>query len=156
MTLYEINEQMQNCIIVNEETGECIVDERKLAELEVERETKIENIALYIKNLTAEQPVIQAEINRLQAMKKANEKKVESLREYLKQQLNGQKFRTVKTSVSFRSVPVVTLTDTKKIPDQFKRYTEPTVDKIAIKKAIADGEKVEGASLTYSTSIIIK
>ena len=61
MTLYDINEEISNCIMVDEETGECIVDEARLAELQLERDAKVENIAMYIKNLAAEQPAIQAE-----------------------------------------------------------------------------------------------
>lgn len=156
MTLYEIDEQIKSCFTVDEKTGECLIDEKRLQDLQVERDTKIENIALYIKNLKAEEPAIDAEIKRLQAMKKVNEKKIGSLKEYLKSSLGGQKFKTIKASVSFRSVTAVTLTDAKRIPEQFKRYQEPTVDKAAIKKVLAGGEDVEGASLSYSTSVIVR
>lgn len=156
MTLYDINEEISNCITVDEETGECIVDETRLAELQLERDAKVENIAMYIKNLAAEQPAIQAEVKRLQEMKKANENKIQRLKDYLKEQLHEQKFKSLRASVSFRSVKSVTLTDTAKVPDRFKRYQEPTVDKIALGKALANGEAIDGAVLTYSKSVVIK
>ena len=65
MTLYEIN----NAIIqelegaVDPETGE-IVDEALLAEyeqLQLDRETKVENVGLYIKNLEADAKAIRDE-----------------------------------------------------------------------------------------------
>lgn len=156
MTLYDINEEISNCITVDEETGECIVDETRLAELQLERDAKVENIAMYIKNLAAEQPAIQAEVKRLQEMKKANENKIQRLKDYLKEQLHEQKFKSLRASVSFRSVKSVTLTDAAKVPDRFKRYQEPTVDKVALGKALAGGEAINGAVLTYSKSVIIK
>lgn len=156
MTLYDINEEIRNCIHVDEETGECIVDETRLAELETERDTKVENIAMYIKNIAAEQPAIQAEVKRLQEMKKANENKMQRLKDYLKEQLHEQKFKSLRASVSFRSTKSVTITDAARVPDEFKRYQEPTVDKIALGKALADGQAVDGAVLTYTKSVIIK
>ena len=50
-SLYEIEEQILNCVDL--ETGE-IIDEEALANLSMERDTKVENIALWIKNLLAE------------------------------------------------------------------------------------------------------
>ena len=156
MTLYDINEEISNCITVDEETGECIVDEARLAELQLERDAKVENIAMYIKNLAAEQPAIQAEVKRLQEMKKANENKIQRLKDYLKEQLHEQKFKSLRASVSFRSTKSVTITDAAKVPDEYKRYQDPTVDKIALGKALASGQTIDGAVLTYSKSVVIK
>ena len=51
MNLFEIENEIMNCW--DQETGE-ILDSDRLDQLEMERDTKIENIALYIKNLTAD------------------------------------------------------------------------------------------------------
>ena len=59
MNLYQIDEQIQDILsqeIMDPETGEIFdVDNYELlAQLELSRETKIENTALFIKNLEAE------------------------------------------------------------------------------------------------------
>lgn len=50
MTLYEINQTILS--LIDEETGE-ILDEDQLERLNIAKEEKRENIALYIKNLRA-------------------------------------------------------------------------------------------------------
>ena len=47
-SLYEIDFEIMNCI--DFETGE-VVDVEKLTELQMEREHKIESVALWVKNL---------------------------------------------------------------------------------------------------------
>lgn len=61
MTLYEIEAQILECASeVDEETGE-ILDIEKLEALEIEKEKKQENIALWIKNLRAEKEAVKSE-----------------------------------------------------------------------------------------------
>ena len=50
MNIYEIDSAILAC--VDSETGE-VIDIEKLAELQVERERKIESVACWVKNLTA-------------------------------------------------------------------------------------------------------
>ena len=42
------------------------------------------------------------------------------------------------------------------LDESFLRYKEPEADKTAIKEAIKAGQKVAGATLVPSTSVIIK
>ena len=51
MTLYEIDSAIMDC--VDEETGE-IIDLEKLEALNIERDKKVEGIALAVKNYAAE------------------------------------------------------------------------------------------------------
>ena len=61
MTLYEINAALEAFESeVDEDTGE-ILNYDKLAELNMAKDEKRENIALYIKNLTAEAKAIREE-----------------------------------------------------------------------------------------------
>lgn len=53
MTLYEIDQAILACI--DEESGE-IIDADALAELSMERDKKVEGVALWIKNLRADAP----------------------------------------------------------------------------------------------------
>lgn len=55
MTLYEIDSAIMDC--VDEETGE-IIDLEKLEALNIERDKKVEGIALAVKNYAAEAKAI--------------------------------------------------------------------------------------------------
>ena len=51
MKLYEINEQILDCI--DSETGE-VIDPEKLNNLQIAKDEKLENLALWYKDLLAE------------------------------------------------------------------------------------------------------
>ena len=62
MTLYEIDEEIQELLSeVDPETGELITDYAALDALLMEREAKIENIVLFIKNLSSDVRELKAE-----------------------------------------------------------------------------------------------
>ena len=159
MTIYEINEQILNCI--DPETGE-IIDIDKLNELELERDAKIENVACWIKELKAEAEAIKAEKFALAERQKVAENKAESLKKWLAFALNGEKFKTAKCSVSFRRSESVEVTEEglealMKEHDELLTYKAPEPNKTAIKNAIKnDGLSVEGVRLGCNTSVIIK
>ena len=168
-TLYDIDSKIIEIIergfVVDEETGEVIdsVDEinSKLEELELERAFKIENIALYIKNLEALTTSLKNEENALAERRKAKERRIESLKNYLTNSMvsageNG--IETSKVCISFRkSEPVIA--DMDKLDKQYISETTTVTrkpDKIAIKKAIKAGLAVEGAYIEVKHNIQIK
>ena len=158
MTIYEINEQILNCI--DPETGE-IIDIDKLNELELERDAKIENVACWIKELKAEAEAIKAEKLALAERQKVAENKAESLKKWLAYALQGEKFKTAKCSVSFRKTESVEVTDEglsnlMKEHDELLTYKAPEPNKKAIKDALKDGLSVQGVRLGCNTSVIIK
>lgn len=159
MTIYEINEQILNCIDL--ETGE-IIDIDKLNELELERDAKIENVACWIKELKAEAEAIKAEKLALAERQKVAENKAESLKKWLAYALDGQKFKTPKCAISFRKSEAVEVTEEglenlmKCGKDELLTYKSPEPNKKAIKDALKDGLSVEGVQLVQNTSTIIK
>ena len=158
MTIYEINEQILNCI--DPETGE-IIDIDKLNELELERDAKIENVACWIKELKAEAEAIKTEKQTLAERQKVAENKAESLKKWLAYALQGEKFKTAKCSVSFRKTESVEVTDEglsnlMKEHDELLTYKAPEPNKKAIKDALKDGLSVQGVRLGCNTSVIIK
>jgi hypothetical protein len=58
--------------------------------------------------------------------------------------------------VSFRKTKSVEVADIFALDENYVKYSEPTADKAAIKKAIEAGEIVKGAQLVEGTSISIK
>ena len=159
MTIYEINEEILNCIDL--ETGE-IIDIDRLNDLQLERDAKIENVACWIKELKAEAEAIKAEKLVLAERQKVAENKAESLKKWLAYALQGEKFKTAKCSVSFRKTESVEVTDEglnnlMKEHDELLTYKAPEPNKTAIKNAIKnDGLSVQGVRLECNTSTIIK
>ena len=153
MKLYEIDEAIMSCI--DEETVE-IIDSEKLDKLTMERDKKIENVACWIKDLKAEAEALKAEKQAFEERQKVAENKAESLKKWLAYALNGEKFKTVRASVSFRTTDKVEIADIYKLDENYLRYKEPDADKDAIKKAIKAGQEVAGATLVKNTSVIIK
>ena len=157
MTLYEIDNAIYECV---NEDGE-VIDHEKLEELQMERDKKIEGIAVWIKELTAEANAIKEEKLKLEARQKVAENKVKSLKNYLAYALKGASFRTAKVSVSFRKTESVEVTpdgleNLKAMRDDLLKYKEPEPDKTAIKQALKSGLSVSGVRLVQNTSTIIK
>lgn len=152
-TLYEINQGIMDC--VDMETGE-IIDAEKLASLQIDRKDKIENIALYIKNLRADAAAYKAEKDEFAYRQKVAENKAESLTEYLASILSGKKVKADRFSISYRKSQSVAITDSDSVPDDYKIKQEPKIDKVAIKKAIKDGAEIAGAKLVDKQNIVIK
>lgn len=153
MKLYEIDEAILACI--DTETGE-IIDEARLDELEIEYNTKIENVGLWIKDLNAEAKAIKEEVDSLNGRRKVVENKANSLKEYLRYALDGQKFKTPKLSVSYRKSKSVNIVSQEAIPEEYLKSGEPTVNKTEVKKAIEQGQVVPGAEIVENQSIQIK
>jgi len=153
MNIYDIDMAILECI--DQETGE-IIDEDMLTSLQMERNTKIENVACWVKNLKAEASAIAGEIKALQARKKSAENKVESLTNYLNYALAGKKFSTSKVNISYRKSESVEVDDISKLDKRFLRYAEPTADKTEIQRAIKAEGPIEGARLITNKNMIIK
>ena len=153
MKLYEIDEAIMACI--DAETGE-IIDADKLDKLTMERDAKIENVALWIKDLKAEAEALKAEKMAFAERQKVAENKIESLKKWLAYALDGQDYKSVRASVSFRTSESVEIDDIYAVDENYLRYKEPEADKTAIKNAIKAGQEVAGATLVKNTSVIIK
>lgn len=162
MTLYEIDEGIQELLSeVDPETGELITDYEALDALLMERETKIENIVLFIKNLSSDVRELKAEEAALAERRKKAEKKAERLREYVSHALGGERFQTPRCCVSFRKSTALELGEgftewAKEHADTLLRYKEPEPDKAAIKAALAEGALIPDAKLVQNTTMTIK
>ena len=159
MTIYEIDNEIMSCIDM--ETGE-VIDTEKLNDLQMERDAKIENVALWIKELNAEAEAIKNEKQALAERQRVAENKAESLKNWLAYALNGEKFKTSKCSVSYRNSESVEVTEEglealMRDHEDLLTYKSPEPNKKAIKDAIKnDGLTVTGVQLVQKTSTIIK
>jgi vacuolar-type H+-ATPase subunit I/STV1 len=152
-SLYEINEAILSCIDL--ESGE-IIDEAALEALQMQRDEKLENVGLWIKNLAAESSAMAAEIKALTDRKRAKENKTESLMEYLRSALHGERFDTPRISVSWRKSEVVNIEDGAILPDEYLVPVAPRADKTLLKKALKEGAEICGVELISKQNIQIK
>ena len=151
---------LENGLIFDEETGEVLFDEENLSSLELERNKKLEAVALYIKSLEAEAEAMKAEAKKLADRREAKERKAERLRSYISnsmQALGDTKLETAKVAISFRKSESVDVYDPVLLPAEFtKTKTTVTPDKTAIKAAIKAGQEVAGATLEIKKNLQIK
>lgn len=160
--LYEIDQEILDCIDM--ETGE-ILDLEKLTALQMERERKLEGVALWIKDLNAEATAVKEEADKLTTRKKSLDNKIASLKQWLLYALNGEKLKTARCSVYQTHSQRVTVADeaelmtfirTLKDQEKFMRFPEPELKKDEIKKALKDGLMIPGAALETTESVVIK
>ena len=163
MKLYEINDAIEKLIAdsIDTETGEINLDFDALDELRLERDAKIENMALFVKNKSADAKALDDEIKALTARKKAAQNAAERCMDYLAYVLNGQKFETTKVAVSFRHNKKVELAPdwiewAKANRPDLLRQKEPEADKVAIGKLLKNDEEIYGAWLADTYSMTLK
>ena len=162
MNLYEIDKSIQEAFeaAVDPETGEILDEEmvEKFEGLSIDREAKIENICLFIKNLKADAEALKAEKDAFAKRQKAAERKAESLSNYLKGYLDRKKWKAEdgRAVVSWRKSESVSVTDISQIPLTYLTMADPAPNKTEIKAALKRGEEVPGAELVTNQNMIIK
>lgn len=161
MNLYQIDQAILD--LVDPETGE-IMDWEAFDALQMERETKVENVACWYKNLVAEAAAIRQEELNLQKRRKAVEKLAETREKWLEKALDGQKFETARCSVSFRKTTKVELEDEDAVirwaqmnnRDDVLKYVAPSVKKDELARVLKAEVEVPGAALVTGLSMGVK
>lgn len=158
MSIYEIDDAITS--LVDMETGE-IEDEKRFDELKMERTQKIENIACYFKNLTAEAKAMREEEANLARRRKAVENKAERIKSLLAYALNGDRFESPKVRCSYRKAKSVQVDDgfvawAEEHAGDLLTFREPTPNRTAIKAALEDGREIEHAEIVTNERLQVK
>ena len=169
MTLYDIDAQIaaldgaaEDDMLIDAETGELISVAQALDALRMERETKIENVACWVKNLSAEADAIREEENRLMKRRKAAETKAANLKAWLLAAMTREdgttdKLKTGRVVVSVKRNPPSTVVDDALLPSTYKvAKITYQANKELIKRELLAGGEVPGAHLEYGRSVVIK
>lgn len=160
-SLYQIDQSILDCIDC--ETGE-IVDIERLDNLILERNLKLENVALWIKNLLSDAEAYKIEKNAFDEREKRARNKAESLKKWLSQALSGEKFQTNKVQISFRKSKAVEFANEddfiywaqKNNRDDLLTFKEPSVNKTNIRRELENGNVIEGVEIVERQNISIK
>lgn len=167
LTLYQIDRAIEEALEkalteqLDAETGEILSGSfEELEQLSAARDTKLENIGAYIKNLTAEAAALKSEEEALKRRRQTKEKQIERLKGYVSNSMQnaGQsKFDSPKAVFSFRSSKAVNVLNLEAVPKEFIRTkTEISADKTAIAKLLKAGQAVAGCELLENKSLQIK
>ena len=169
MTLYDIDAQIaaldgaaEDDMLIDEETGELISVSQALDALRMEREAKLENVACWVKNLSAEADAIREEENRLIKRRKAAETKAANLKAWLLAAMTREdgttdKIKTGRVAISVKRNPPSTVVDDDLLPSTYKvAKITYQANKELIKRELLAGGEVPGAHLEYGRSVVIK
>lgn len=165
MSLYEIDSRIRDILDsiydAADEDGEVgEIDLTELKELQAARETKLENIALYVKNLAVEASAIKDEENVLADRRKRLERKCERMKDILINAMKedgNKKISSPRFEAVIRDSKKTEIIDESLIPEEYMNTKiTKTPDKTAIKKAIEAGADVAGAQVVDNTTITIK
>lgn len=162
MNLYEIKAEIYQLLEqVDPDTGELSDDiADKIIQLNSDFETVAENLALYVKNITAEVAAIKNEETELAKRRKVKENNMDRLMDYLADAMissGHKKFETARVKINARTSQAVNIIDFDILPNCFKRTkTTVTPDKIAIANELKTGSRVDGAEFVTNQSVTIK
>lgn len=157
MKLYEIDAEIEQCVLVDEETGEVIgIDMERINQLKMLKDEKIQNLALYYKNLSADAVAYKAEKDNFAKRERVAKNKADSIKKFLNGFLAGEKFKSTRVNITYRKSETVVVDDMNKVDEQYLKYAEPSVDKTAAKKAIKAGILVNGLHIEENQNIQIK
>lgn len=153
-SLYQIEQSILECVDLT--TGE-LIDPERLEALVMEKEQKIEGVALWVKNLQSDALAYKAEKEAFEKREKAALAKVESLKKWLAQILEGQKFSTARCAVSFSKSTRLEVDNPENLPKALMVETVKTVpDANAIKALLKNGMEVPGCRLIENLNTQIK
>ena len=161
-SLYKIDQDLMALLeAIAEQEGEITPEQdEQLAINRYELETKAVDYSMAILQLNAWVEMADKEAKRVTAIKNAYKKTSETLKQRITEALERYDIREVKDAtikVSLRKSVKTIIDDLDQVPKQYKIVrVETTPDKEAIKKAIQEGEIIEGAHLEERNNLQIK
>ena len=164
MKLYEIRNGMIDTLDIFLESEQTEMDRENYNDimdyLKEELKSKSSDLIKYIRNLELENTVTKLEIERLEDLKKGKEKKIKSIKNYIKGillDLDKKKVETELGNLSLRKTTSVEITDITKITKEYLVVKEEVTPS---KKLIGDSLKknilIDGAVLKEDYSVLIK
>lgn len=167
MNLYELTKDMQELeyniemMLENDTEKETVEELENIKNLIADMvQSKSENIIKVIRNWDSDIESIDLEIARLTELKKKRKNKIDSLKEYTLDCLQASQIKKIETALGNITVRKgtgsVSIIDADKIPKEYKKEKVTIdIDKTSIKKALAEGQLIEGAELIIKNSLLL-
>jgi hypothetical protein len=153
MKLFEINEELEN--LIDFSTGE-ITDIEAFENLKMERQDKLQNIALLYKNCKSDFKQLDELVKEYTARRNSCKNTMEWAKATLETELKGEKLTDEKKRfTTYYHSSTSTKTNMEILPDEWKKTTVTPMTK-EIGEALKRGEKIEGAWLEENQSLVIK
>jgi len=161
-SLFVIKNEMQ--LVVNqliENGGELTPElEQALQITENQLKEKATNYGAVIRSMEYDKTIIDAEIKRLQELKKVRTNSIERLKGTLSEAMQQFKIEQVETptiKISFRESKAVEILDESIIDKKYKTQVITTkVDKLKLRKDLKNGDAIKGAKLIINNNLQIK
>lgn len=153
-SIYDINSDIERCVLLDADGNDIGTDWELLSALGIERDSKLEQVAVWAKNIKAEIDAIKAEEDKLYKRRKADEARLDGIKRYLMQNLQGENITSARVKVSYRTTRDCVVIDGDIAEEYCKITIEPS--KTLIKNAIKEGKNVTGAHLEDRVSVTIR
>lgn len=148
MKLYEITEQLRELMAMDDVPAEQLQDTLDLVNEEFEQ--KAEQVAAFIRELSLDSEGYKAEIERLSDRKKAIDNKIESMKDYLRVNMQSADMTKIKgklfTITLGAPTETVYVADSALLPDDLV-YIKREPNKTDIKAQLKSGAEIEGCAL---------
>lgn len=160
--LYEIKNEIATLLMRCDDNGEVPADfDEQLAALQMEFDGKADNICAYIAELAAESEGRKAEIERMQALKKAADARHERLKAYLKESMDALGIEALTTKrfklhIQKNGKPSCVIKEGVKPPKGWQQPPEdPKWDKAKLLEAYKAGKELPSA-VTFVTGTSLR
>lgn len=153
MKLYELTEQYRGLALLADDPdmpAEAIED--TLEAIEGDIEAKAQGLLQVVNGIKADVSAVDDEIKRLQAIKKARQNRIDSLRDYLHHNMEASDISKIScplfTITLAKPRAMVSISNEDELPDKYKEEVKTTkIDKAAILKDLKAGYGISGAEL---------
>lgn len=158
--IYEMNAQIESLLdsMIDEDTGE--VNEEaleQLEQLEADKDEKIKNTGLFIKNRMAFADALSKEIDALKKRRQAVLNSVARAMDYADYALEGKPKEFAEVKFGYMASQSVDIVNEDLVPDEYCVYkTERKPQKTEIKKLLKNGKEVPGCVLVDKNNLQIK
>lgn len=140
--------------------AQTVADTIEGSDIQCALEEKAQGYEMVARSFEAPITAIDAEIKRLQAMKKASQSRAEALRKRVHEamvELQIEKIKAPLFEIRRQKNPVaVEVYNIELIPFEYWKTPSPEVDKAGLKAALQAGKEIEGARLTQGESLRVK
>lgn len=158
-SLYEINKEYSELWETSFESEDLEELELKFKENQNNYEDKVLNYIKYIRNLESDINSYKEEEKSLATKRKSTEKKIERLKEILKNSMEERGYQKLDLGIFkpyIKTSEKVDILNLILIPEEFLRLKAPEPKKDDIKKAIKNGIDIQGARIVENKSLVIK